>query len=215
MRLLTWLCFFPDACNLYCLFGGFYSPKGWVKDGTKCHPHDGIDACIGGKCVVCFIMINSITLHLGPIPVKILPRLPVYRLFKYCLLSTQSVGCDKVVGSGAEFDRCGVCNGDSTSCTEVIKEFKEDHQVKGEPSIKYKKLNKLKQLNCLISWLRDYGTPDTKRGTIHQRWLAQFWIIKIIFSITRTWKWQSYVRGSKEIKTNLGVRESCWQEPNR
>ncbi|KAK2565039.1 A disintegrin and metalloproteinase with thrombospondin motifs 6 [Acropora cervicornis] len=120
-----------DACNLYCLFGGFYSPKGWVKDGTKCHPHDGIDACIGGKCVVCFIMINSITLHLGPIPVKILPRLPVYRLFKYCLLSTQSVGCDKVVGSGAEFDRCGVCNGDSTSCTEVIKEFKEDHQVKG------------------------------------------------------------------------------------
>ena len=29
----------------------------------------------------------------------------------------QRVGCDKVIGSSAKLDRCGVCNGDGRTCT--------------------------------------------------------------------------------------------------
>jgi len=46
---------FSDACNLYCRQGMVYSPKGRVKDGTKCRPGsaaDNLDICIGGKCMV-------------------------------------------------------------------------------------------------------------------------------------------------------------------
>ncbi|XP_068734919.1 A disintegrin and metalloproteinase with thrombospondin motifs 6-like isoform X2 [Montipora capricornis] len=87
-----------DACNLYCRFEKYYSPKGWVKDGTKCQSNGGTDVCIGGKCM--------------------------------------SVGCNNVIGSGLEFDRCGVCNGDSSSCLEIIKEFNETHLVKGVENAK-------------------------------------------------------------------------------
>jgi len=41
------------------------------------------------------------------------------------------VGCDYGIGSGASIDRCGVCNGDSTTCSQVMKTFTEDWQQKG------------------------------------------------------------------------------------
>lgn len=40
-----------------------------------------------------------------------------------CLL--QKVGCDYVVESSAVEDRCGVCNGDGSTCTTVRRTFEE------------------------------------------------------------------------------------------
>ena len=44
----------------------------------------------------------------------------------------QPVGCDYKIGSGTAYDRCGVCNGDSTTCTPVTVTFTEDWKVRGE-----------------------------------------------------------------------------------
>ena len=44
----------------------------------------------------------------------------------------QPVGCDYKIGSGAAYDRCGVCNGDSTTCTPVTVTFTEDWKERGE-----------------------------------------------------------------------------------
>ncbi|XP_078379200.1 A disintegrin and metalloproteinase with thrombospondin motifs 6-like isoform X2 [Oculina patagonica] len=41
------------------------------------------------------------------------------------------VGCDYVIGSGFSFDRCGVCNGDSTTCTQVTEKYTDDWRQKG------------------------------------------------------------------------------------
>lgn len=40
-----------------------------------------------------------------------------------CVL--QKVGCDYVVESSAVEDRCGVCNGDGSTCTTVRRTFEE------------------------------------------------------------------------------------------
>lgn len=40
-----------------------------------------------------------------------------------CML--QKVGCDYVVESSAVEDRCGVCNGDGSTCTTVRRTFEE------------------------------------------------------------------------------------------
>lgn len=37
----------------------------------------------------------------------------------------QKVGCDYVVESSAVEDRCGVCNGDGSTCTTVRRTFEE------------------------------------------------------------------------------------------
>lgn len=37
----------------------------------------------------------------------------------------QNVGCDFVIDSGAEEDRCGVCRGDGSTCQTVSRTFKE------------------------------------------------------------------------------------------
>lgn len=83
------------ACNLYCRQGWSYSPRGLVKDGTRCEigASKSRDMCIEGKC--------------------------------------NPVGCDDVVGSVSTVDRCGVCNGDSTSCKAVKKFYTVDWQQKG------------------------------------------------------------------------------------
>ena len=44
----------------------------------------------------------------------------------------QPVGCDDVVGSQSAVDRCGVCNGDSTSCRAVKKQFTTYWEKKGK-----------------------------------------------------------------------------------
>ncbi|XP_078379206.1 A disintegrin and metalloproteinase with thrombospondin motifs 18-like isoform X2 [Oculina patagonica] len=40
------------------------------------------------------------------------------------------VGCDYEIGSGFSFDRCGVCNGDSTTCTQVIETYTKNWRKK-------------------------------------------------------------------------------------
>ncbi|KAJ7351831.1 hypothetical protein OS493_035313 [Desmophyllum pertusum] len=42
-----------------------------------------------------------------------------------------SFGCDYGFGSGFAFDRCKVCNGDSTSCTQVVEAYNNDWREKG------------------------------------------------------------------------------------
>lgn len=42
-----------------------------------------------------------------------------------CGLYVQNVGCDYVIGSNAVEDRCGVCNGNSSTCTTVRRTFEE------------------------------------------------------------------------------------------
>ena len=44
----------------------------------------------------------------------------------------QPVGCDYKIGSGTAHDRCGVCHGDSTTCTPVTVTFTEDWKQRGE-----------------------------------------------------------------------------------
>jgi len=41
------------------------------------------------------------------------------------------VGCDYGIESGFSFDRCGVCNGDSTKCTQVMKTYTDDWSQMG------------------------------------------------------------------------------------
>ena len=50
---------------------------------------------------------------------------------KDCFL-LQPVGCDYGIGSGAAVDRCGVCNGDSTACSQIMETFTDDWNLKGE-----------------------------------------------------------------------------------
>lgn len=84
-----------EACKLFCRHGWSYSPRGLVKDGTRCEngASKSRDMCIEGKC--------------------------------------NPVGCDDVVGSQSAVDRCGVCNGDSTSCKAVKKQFTTYWEKKG------------------------------------------------------------------------------------
>ena len=44
-------------------------------------------------------------------------------LVEFFLFYFQPVGCDLVVNSSARKDRCGVCNGDNTTCDLVEKTF--------------------------------------------------------------------------------------------
>ena len=54
------VCYIPflclsDACKLYCKLNAWsYTPKGLVKDGTRCAngATKRLDICIGGKCNV-------------------------------------------------------------------------------------------------------------------------------------------------------------------
>lgn len=45
--------------------------------------------------------------------------------FTFCLFTLQKVGCDYVIESSAVEDRCGVCNGDGSTCTTVRRTFEE------------------------------------------------------------------------------------------
>ncbi|XP_073256310.1 A disintegrin and metalloproteinase with thrombospondin motifs 18-like [Porites lutea] len=46
------------------------------------------------------------------------------------------VGCDYKIGSGTAYDRCGVCNGDSTTCTPLTVTFTEDWKERGPENAK-------------------------------------------------------------------------------
>lgn len=63
----------------------------------------------------------------------------IYDTIRYCFVislkhisrlmcfacALQKVGCDLVIESSAVEDRCGVCNGDGSTCTTVRKTFAE------------------------------------------------------------------------------------------
>lgn len=49
-----------------------------------------------------------------------------------CVL--QKVGCDLVIESSAAEDRCGVCNGDGSTCTTVRKTFAESEGLGRSPA---------------------------------------------------------------------------------
>lgn len=44
----------------------------------------------------------------------------------------QPVGCDFGIESGFTYDRCGVCNGDSTKCTQVMNTYTDDWPQNGK-----------------------------------------------------------------------------------
>lgn len=44
-------------------------------------------------------------------------------IFVLCVL--QSIGCDYVINSSAVEDRCGVCNGNGSTCTTVKRTFED------------------------------------------------------------------------------------------
>lgn len=42
---------------------------------------------------------------------------------QYTLISLQSVGCDLILGSDAEEDKCRICGGDGSTCNTITGEF--------------------------------------------------------------------------------------------
>ena len=41
------------------------------------------------------------------------------------IFTLQAVGCDNIVESGTSKDNCGICGGDSSTCSKVSKTFTE------------------------------------------------------------------------------------------
>ncbi|KAH0629818.1 hypothetical protein JD844_012218, partial [Phrynosoma platyrhinos] len=88
-----------ERCHLYCESketSDVVYMKRLVHDGTRCSYKDSHSICVRGECLVGF--------H------------KEIMAFGLCL---QKVGCDKVIGSTKQEDKCGVCGGDNTHCKVV------------------------------------------------------------------------------------------------
>lgn len=76
-----------------------------VLDGTRCSYKDPHSVCVRGECEVSevtYVCVCDICLN-------------VHVLICPCP-HEQKVGCDRVVGSSKQEDKCGVCGGDNSSC---------------------------------------------------------------------------------------------------
>ncbi|NXK57172.1 ATL5 protein, partial [Chauna torquata] len=109
-----WVPFYgaPNVCDLNCLAVGhnFYYTFGRVLDGTRCGPGSP-DLCIGGRCLV------------GPRGDRS-PRVPGPHPCPDTLSwLPQSVGCDGILGLGAQPHACGRCDGGQDGCLFVHRLF--------------------------------------------------------------------------------------------
>ena len=138
-------------CNLVCLSNAnFYTTRGVVADGTSCSPSNDYDKaiCLRGACTVSMRGCQPLV----TIPVFISFACMLHLLWQLCEAaivvniyplsrSPQNVGCDNRF-DGAQSDRCGVCNGDGSSCSLVQRTFSATNQQFGE--------QKHKSLSCSV-----------------------------------------------------------------
>ncbi len=95
-----------QRCKLYCQskeVRAVVNMQTQVEPGTRCSYKDPYSVCVAGDCEV-----NSCVDHL---------KMFVFSsLLLMMSLSLQKVGCDNVVGSALQEDKCGICGGDGTKC---------------------------------------------------------------------------------------------------
>lgn len=102
-------------CYLYCQSKearDVVSMQKVVLDGTRCSYKDPHNVCVRGECEVRRVSVRQSVSQ---------PIRPVLNFFcpPSSLRWEQKVGCDGVVGSAKQEDKCGVCGGDSSSCKTV------------------------------------------------------------------------------------------------
>lgn len=73
-----------------------------VLDGTRCSYKDPNSVCVRGECEVRVCLREVVFLS--------------FSIFDFPYPHDQKVGCDGVVGSSKQEDKCGVCGGDNSSC---------------------------------------------------------------------------------------------------
>lgn len=92
-----------------------------VLDGTRCSYKDPHSVCVRGECEVskplCVIQSVSCCENFTAQLLLTPPSPPRYSSPPpSCFHCEQKVGCDGVVGSSKQEDKCGVCGGDNSSC---------------------------------------------------------------------------------------------------
>ena len=68
----------------------------------------------------------------------------------------QPIGCDQVIGSPAKFDRCGVCNGDGSTC---LYGNKKDEALKANLTQKYREQGHTFKKTLLLLQKMGYEVP--------------------------------------------------------
>lgn len=114
-----WLCCShpdQDVCKLYCFAEGydfFFALASKVHDGTPCN-QDSSNVCIDGLCEVMLMKITE-------------RGQEVVFCEWLSIVFPQRVGCDRVLGSTAVPDTCGVCKGNNSTCKIYKGQYTKQH----------------------------------------------------------------------------------------
>jgi hypothetical protein len=77
----------------------------------------------------------------------------------------QTIGCDNVINSRAVIDRCGVCDGDGSSCSQA--QARNKININTTASIKKDVLPKAGTLlGSAVTWFKNLGFNVDRRGHI-------------------------------------------------
>ena len=75
----------------------------------------------------------------------------------------QKVGCDSVIGSNAVIDRCGVCNGDGSTCLPGSRESVTRNSTSTKKAVTPGAAN---LITSALEWLKHMGYDVDRRGQI-------------------------------------------------
>lgn len=83
-----------------------------------------------------------------------------------CLLILQKVGCDGVIGSNAVVDRCGLCNGDGSSCSPGSKADVTNVNTTSTKKAVTPGSGTSNLITSALNWLKRMGYDVDRRGQI-------------------------------------------------
>lgn len=106
-----------------------------ARDGTSCKLTDLRGVCVSGKCEVvkhCTKSIAVLTVLATCLPEAVAPLCQPQRLSSLSPCFLQPIGCDGVLFSTHTLDKCGVCQGDGSSCTHVTGNYRKGNNHLGK-----------------------------------------------------------------------------------